>query len=192
MIKITVKGTRTISATELAPPGQRPGTRLLNEARHGPLLVFMRVEALAEASERAIGADGYEVGGFLIGGLHEHDGQRYVDIRNHIPSLQAESGRAELAFTNEAQREAFRIKDRDFPDELVLGWYHSHPRYGVFLSGYDLFVHKQFFTEDWHVAVVIDPHARPPRRDAGVFLWQGEQISKPYDLAVYRGDLELG
>lgn len=43
--------------------------------------------------------------------------------------------------------------------ENVLGWYHSHPGYGCWLSGIDVSTQKllQTFQDPW-VAVVIDPH----------------------------------
>lgn len=186
MIQIKVKGKRSQEPTEQTPPGVRSGTKILATPDPvSPLPVFIEVQTLAEMSARAVRAGGYEVGGFLIGGLHTHEGKRYVDVRHHIPSLQAESAAAHLTFTNEAQRECYAIKDRDFPGEVVLGWYHTHPGYGVFLSGYDLFIHKQFFTLDWHVAIVIDPTAAPPTRDGGVFIWQDGRISQSKGMTVY-------
>jgi COP9 signalosome complex subunit 5 len=43
--------------------------------------------------------------------------------------------------------------------ENVVGWYHSHPGYGCWLSGIDVATQKmlQTFQDPW-VAVVIDPH----------------------------------
>lgn len=187
MIKIKVKGTRSTEASEKLPPGLRPKTLISSVGQPTPPMpVYIHEDTLADMCSWAIEGGRLEVGGFLIGGLHTHNGQRYVDIRHQIPSLQAESAAAHLTFTNEAQRQCYEIKDRDYPGESVLGWYHTHPSYGVFLSGYDLFIHKQFFTLDWHVAIVIDPTASPPKRDAGVFLWQGNQISRPYGMTIYR------
>lgn len=188
MIKIKVTGKKSNEPTEEAPPGQRPDTTIVKEGDpQPPMPVYIREETLAAMCSRAVHAGPFEVGGFLIGGLHTHGKDRYVDVRHEIPSLQAQSASAHLTFTNEAQRECYEIKDRDYPNEKVLGWYHTHPGYGVFLSGYDLFIHKQFFTLEWHLAIVIDPTASPPVRDVGVFLWQGKEISRPYGMTVYRG-----
>lgn len=43
--------------------------------------------------------------------------------------------------------------------ENVIGWYHSHPGYGCWLSGIDVATQKmlQTFQDPW-VAVVVDPH----------------------------------
>jgi len=59
-------------------------------------------------------------------------------------------------------------------DSLVLGWYHSHPGLGLFLSGYDRRLHAQIFGhEPWSVALVIDAIA-----DTRAFFWRrgGEVI----------------
>jgi proteasome lid subunit RPN8/RPN11 len=186
MIKITVKGEKKIETTEMTPPERRPGVVLRNTEPAAPLPVYIREDTLAAMCARGIKAGNYEVGGFLLGGLHIFEGRRYLDVRHQIPSLQAESATAHLTFTNEAQRECHEIKDRDYPNEVVLGWYHTHPGYGVFLSGYDLFLHKQYFKQDWHIAIVIDPTVGPPTRDVGVFIWQGDKVSRPYGMSVYR------
>ena len=71
-----------------------------------------------------------------------------------------------------------------YPDKLVLGWYHTHPAYGVFLSEHDMFIHRNFFAEPHHVAVVIDP--QQVRRDqVGVLVWDGGDVSNGYHLIVY-------
>jgi proteasome lid subunit RPN8/RPN11 len=49
----------------------------------------------------------------------------------------------------------------------MVGWYHTHPGFGIFLSGMDLFIHQNFFTQIWHVAYVLDPRART----SGFFCW---------------------
>jgi proteasome lid subunit RPN8/RPN11 len=187
VIKIKVKGKRSTEASERPPPGTRENTTIHAVGQPSPPMpVYVHEEILSDMCAWGIEGQRLEVGGFILGGLHTYRSQRYLDIRAQIPSLQAESAAAHLAFTNEAQRECYEIKDRQYPGESVLGWYHTHPTHGVFLSGYDLFIHKQFFTLDWHIAIVIDPMASPPERDAGVFLWQGSQISRAYGMTVYR------
>jgi len=48
--------------------------------------------------------------------------------------------------------------DAQFADKKIVGWYHSHPGFGIFLSEYDLFIHRNFFTAPgrW-------PSSRTPR-----------------------------
>jgi hypothetical protein len=68
----------------------------------------------------------------------------------------------------------YKIKDRDYPDERIVGWYHSHPGFGVFLSDHDTFIHKNFFSAPQQVAWVYDPHSD----EEGCFGWRGERIER--------------
>jgi hypothetical protein len=52
----------------------------------------------------------------------------------------------------------------------MVGWYHTHPDWGVFLSGMDMFICDNFFNKPLDLALVIDPC----RRDRGMFQWTGE------------------
>ena len=39
----------------------------------------------------------------------------------------------------------------------IVGWYHSHPDHGVFLSATDLATQSLWFAQEWKVAIVVDP-----------------------------------
>ncbi len=185
-ISIKVKGEKLPEPVELPPPGERRGTVLKDKGQPLPSMrVYIRENVLAEMAKRAKDAGDFEVGGFYLGGLHHYEGRRYVDITTQIPALKAESARAQLTFSNEAQKALHEAMDRQSAGKLVLGWYHTHPGYGVFLSGYDLFIHKNFYARDYHTAIVIDPYAEAPVRQVGVFVWENEQVSRPYGLVVY-------
>ncbi len=185
-ITIKVKGEKLPEPVELPPPGERRGTVLKEKGQPLPSLrVYIKDDVLRAMQQRAKDAGDFEVGGFYTGGLHHYEGRRYVDITTQIPALKAESARAQLTFSNEAQKALHEAMDKQSADKLVLGWYHTHPGYGVFLSGYDLFIHRNFYARDYHTAIVIDPYAESPVRDVGVFVWEKEEVSRPYGLIVY-------
>ena len=94
-----------------------------------------------------------EVGGLLVGSTS--DGSAV--IVGAIPALDAASGSANVTFTHEVWEKVLPIVDRDFPGQSIVGWYHSHPGFGIFLSEYDLFIHRNFFSAPEMVALVIDP-----------------------------------
>src|SRR5205823_14556508 len=50
----------------------------------------------------------------------------------------------------------------------IVGWYHTHPDFGIFLSGHDLFIHQHFFNQPLQVAYVVDPI----RQTRGFFQWR--------------------
>lgn len=111
-----------------------------------------------------------EVGGVLVGHLEAE----HAAIEAHIPALRASSDAAHLTFTHDTWSEILDTVDRDHADKQIVGWYHSHPGHGVFLSGYDLFIQRSFFSDPRMVALVIDPLAG----DTGWFGWAGDDIAE--------------
>ena len=70
----------------------------------------------------------------------------------------------------------------------MLGWYHSHPGFGVFLSEHDLFIQQNFFSNPQQVAWVFDPHTD----EEGCFGWIGGNIEKLSDIRVgYSQSVEI-
>jgi proteasome lid subunit RPN8/RPN11 len=49
------------------------------------------------------------------------------------------------------------------PGSNVIGWYHTHPGMGAFLSPTDLRTQQLYFQSRWQIAVVIDPVRRETR-----------------------------
>ena len=39
----------------------------------------------------------------------------------------------------------------------ILGWYHSHPGFTAFMSGTDIATHQEYFSQPYHISIVIDP-----------------------------------
>jgi proteasome lid subunit RPN8/RPN11 len=113
-----------------------------------------------------------EVGGVLVGRSPRDGGPPLVT--GAIPALAADERRATLTFTQDAWEHVHRTLDAEFPpDEQIVGWYHSHPGFGIFLSEHDLFIHRNFFSGASQVALVVDPHAR----SEGVFTWADGEIA---------------
>ena len=94
-----------------------------------------------------------EVGGLLIGRLTTED----VEVEASLPALKASAGSANVTFTHEVWDEALNEINLNYPELQIVGWYHSHPGFGIFLSGYDQFIQENFFSDPRMIAVVIDP-----------------------------------
>ena len=94
-----------------------------------------------------------EVGGFLLGTI---DGNS-VRIVGAKAALTATSEQTHLTFTHEAWAEILDVMDTEFPGLAIVGWYHSHPGFGCFLSDYDIFIQENFFSAQGQHALVIDP-----------------------------------
>ncbi len=112
-----------------------------------------------------------EIGGFLIGGPYEAD-REYVEIRDFLPANKTQSRAASLTFTHDTWSELNREVEEKFPDDKVIGWHHTHPGFGIFLSAYDLFIHRNYFSAPFHIALVVDPKAQ----EFGFFQWRGDEI----------------
>jgi proteasome lid subunit RPN8/RPN11 len=109
-----------------------------------------------------------EVGGVLIG----DPGASAPSLIAAIPALQAAEERAALTFTQDAWEHVHRVLEREYPGRQIVGWYHSHPGFGVFLSENDLFIHRNFFSDSSQIALVVDPI----EGTEGVFGWSGEEV----------------
>ena len=112
-----------------------------------------------------------ETGGFLLGERYT-DNQDYVEIVEFLPASAVDSHRASLKFTHETWSQARKSIDAKFPELRIVGWHHTHPGLGIFLSEYDRFIHRNFFPEPWQVAMVVDPRSQ----DFGLFQWRGDEL----------------
>lgn len=121
--------------------------------------------------EHVLGEPGHEVGGVLVGGIHDDVGETHV--LGAIAALEATSERASVTFTHDAWATVHAVLERDHPGREIVGWYHSHPGFGIFLSDHDLFIHRHFFARAGQIAHVVDPHAGTE----GVFGWAAGDVA---------------
>lgn len=106
-----------------------------------------------------------EQGGVLVGDVEAVTGTTVITAR--IPAVGAISEIASLRFTHETWDHINSVMERDHAGARMVGWYHSHPHFGIFLSEYDQFIHNNFFSQPWQVAYVVDPLLR----QRGFFAW---------------------
>ncbi|MGI9519504.1 MAG: Mov34/MPN/PAD-1 family protein [Pirellulaceae bacterium] len=109
-----------------------------------------------------------ELGGVMLGGKFvDEQGQSFVVVREALRAEHYEATRGSFKFTHETWAQITRDREQ-FPEDLhLVGWYHTHPDWGVFLSGMDMFICDNFFNDSLDVALVIDPC----RGDRGWFFW---------------------
>lgn len=110
-----------------------------------------------------------EVGGILVG--HRRAGDSPV-VTASIEAVGAEGDVTSLTFTHDAWAAMLAELDARHPDAEIIGWYHSHPGHGIFLSEHDRFIHRNFFSAPWHVAFVVDPQ----QGKEGLFAWTSEGL----------------
>jgi proteasome lid subunit RPN8/RPN11 len=117
-----------------------------------------------------------EVGGVMLGQLYRDQAGPYVLIHAAIPALRAAQRATSVTFTADTWTQINQTLDRDHPDAKIVGWYHTHPGFGIFLSDMDQFICRSFFDLPHQIATVIDPIARTD----GTFHWRaGKLVSEP-------------
>src|SRR5687767_8759547 len=123
-----------------------------------------------------------ELGGVLLGGHYEdNDGQPFVVVTDSLRAQHYESTKGSFKFTHDTWSQITRERD-EFSDDLqMVGWYHTHPDWGVFLSGMDMFICDNFFNKPLDVALVIDPC----RDDRGFFQWTGDPSQRKRRLGGF-------
>lgn len=139
----------------------RPGTRWIPRGGRGAARgvpgVQMRQSAILALHTHVLGDLRNERGGFLVGRLGPAFGEhRRVRIDAYVPALSAAGSPTSLVIP---PSEFFAVHDAldRAPGAVIVGWAHSHPGLGVFLSHYDRFLWDSFFAEEHQVAVVVDP-----------------------------------
>lgn len=114
-----------------------------------------------------------EVCGVMLGKLERDGGGPFLTISDAIQGEAAKSEAARVTFTPETWTAIHAEQERRSPELKMVGWYHTHPRFGIFLSEYDQFIHRNFFgVEPWMVALVIDP----VKDEEGIFGWHRGEI----------------
>lgn len=145
--------------------------------------ILINETAFRDAQAHALSSLDREVAGMLIGPPPEKqpDGRYVVHVSDIIIAKHTRMHGASVTYTPESWRYVTdRLQER-YPNEeaVIVGWYHTHPGFGIFLSGMDLFIHQNFFTQKWHIALVLDPHARK----SGFFSWDRAQTAvQPYEF----------
>ncbi|NVM35311.1 MAG: Mov34/MPN/PAD-1 family protein [Candidatus Lokiarchaeota archaeon] len=105
-----------------------------------------------------------EIFGYLIGNILEWNENIYVIIEEILFILGAvhsdKFSTSQIEGTAGKYEKRFqRLKKKRENDNLrIVGWWHSHPGFGCFLSTTDLKTQKYFFPESYQVTLVVDPH----------------------------------
>ncbi|MEZ4883385.1 MAG: hypothetical protein R3E32_01520 [Chitinophagales bacterium] len=100
-----------------------------------------------------------EVGGFFLGKYgYENDSKD-----NLVVSIEKFIAAENVDFSSSVRLNfgiwVLQVLDdylQEFPDDILLGWFHTHPGHGPFLSTFDLNIHTGFFKEPYHLAIVLD------------------------------------
>lgn len=150
------------------PPEDRPPLEPLRQVDHGRVLVD---RAVLEMVRTHVASDPtVEHGGILVG--HVDPASGITIVIDAIRGVGTVTRSASLTFTHETWDHVNDVMAEKYPDAKMVGWYHSHPGFGIFLSDYDQFIHRNFFLERWQIAYVDDPVLDK----WGFFGWDGDEL----------------
>lgn len=150
---------KSLSISEFCIKNQINPEKLRNDKG---LLIFIRNGALESLYDFLNHDISREHGGVLVGEpFFDSDQDRYfINIIAAIPAQKTEGNQVHLQFTPNAWSFISGIMEENFPELMIVGWYHSHPGLGVFMSGTDRATQNAFFNHPWSLAIVIDPIAK--------------------------------
>lgn len=95
-----------------------------------------------------------EAMGYLVGDYCRWKNKEYTIVEDAVTS-DLETTSVSVQF--KAFEKAFDQLDKIDFDYVIVGWYHSHPGHGCFMSQTDISTQKRMFNKAFHVAIVIDP-----------------------------------
>jgi len=141
---------------------------------------FSQVYILEEARSdliRHLEADvRVEHGGILFGQAYtDPECGIYVEITAAVAAPATIGTGAHLEFTPDSWQGIMDYTKAAHPAANIVGWYHSHPNIGVFMSGTDMRTQQAFFRHPWCLSIVYDP----VRRQIGYFLGEKAKRVKP-------------
>ncbi len=134
--------------------------------------VFLRKKTMGEISDWVCNSleikPVREVGGFLFGKVEEKEKDVFsVSLDHFIPDTAVDfssPNRLEFGALVQKKLDGFMAENQQF---MLLGWFHTHPGIGPYLSQTDLRMHLGFFREKYQLAIVLD--SLTPGFDTGIF-----------------------
>jgi proteasome lid subunit RPN8/RPN11 len=145
--------------------------------RQSGFQVVARCSVLNDVYRHGHASSAVEVCGVLVGNVYRDDAGPFLYVEASIRGEHAGSQDAQVTFTPATWTHVQEEMERHHAGRRVVGWYHTHPGFGIFLSGMDLFIQENFFALPWQVAFVYDPVGG----DEGLFVWrEGAPVREPF------------
>lgn len=129
----------------------------IGEVEPEDLKVYIRQDVYQKIETFSLEDTSKEVGSILVGDYAEELGKAHVIISGFIRAKHTDASASTLTFTHKTWEDVYQEQERLYPDKKIVGWQHTHPNYGIFLSNYDLFIQENFFSLPFQTAYVVDP-----------------------------------
>ena len=129
--------------------------------------VFIEPEVYETIQNHAKESVAVELCGVLIGKVNADTYGKFLHVIGSIRGEYSNNQGAQVQFTGETWDYIHEHREKLYKDYTIVGWYHTHPGFGIFLSGMDKFIQDNFFNAPFQVALVVDPRANK----TGLFAW---------------------
>lgn len=151
------------------------------EIENDDVKVYIKQDVYKALEKLASSDTSKELGSIILGDYSQELGKTHVIISEFIEAKYTDASASTLTFTHETWDYVHKEHEKRFLDKKIIGWQHTHPNYGIFLSNYDLFIQENFFNMPFQVAYVIDPI----QNIRGFFQWKNGKIEKLKGYYIY-------
>ncbi len=134
--------------------------------------VYIEEDTYKEIIAHSTETTSVELCGVLIGEVRFDVSGNYLYICGSIRGEKSKNSGVNVSFTPETWDYIHEEREKKYPDYAIIGWYHTHPGFGIFLSDMDKFIQDYFFNMPYQVALVVDPKSS----EKGIFAWQDGKI----------------
>ncbi len=151
------------------------------EIENDDVKVYIKQDVYKALEKLASSDTSKELGSIILGEYCHVHGKTHVIISQYIEAKYTDASASTLTFTHETWDYVHTEHERRYSDKKIIGWQHTHPNYGIFLSNYDMFIQENFFNLPFQVAYVIDPI----QNLRGFFQWKNGRIEKLKGYYIY-------
>lgn len=151
------------------------------EIENDDVKVYIKQDVYKALEKLAASDTSKELGSMLLGEYCQEHGKTHVIISQYIEAKYTDASASTLTFTHETWDYVHAEHEKRYPNKKMIGWQHTHPNYGIFLSNYDLFIQENFFNLPFQIAYVIDPI----QNLRGFFQWKNGRIEKLKGYYIY-------
>lgn len=151
------------------------------EIENDDVKVYIKQDVYKALEKLSASDTSKELGSIIVGDYCQDLGKTNVIVSNFIEAKYTDASASTLTFTHETWDYIHSEHERLYPEKKIIGWQHTHPNYGIFLSNYDMFIQENFFNLPFQIAYVIDPI----QNIRGFFQWKNGKIEKLKGFYVY-------
>ena len=161
-VKKTAKSSKKPASTSLPQNIMPMGERVLEDKN-----IYIHQKVYKQIHKFASNKTENEHGGILVGRVVNELGKENTIIEAFIEARHDAATPTTLTFTHTTWEYFHSELEKKHKGKKIVGWIHTHPNFGIFLSENDKFIHQNFFTDTNQVAYVVDPI----QNSEGFFFW---------------------